>query len=166
MVAAMGLYMAAVKDHFANRNQTHDHKQILYAIDYFSILVGLTILIICRRGSTSAPTASAAPCSPRATSAPGSSNLWSWTGRCRLRLSGGSHDSWWIRGTSIGQPDFIGQLEDVAVSIGVKLFICEVAFNWDCHLSLPEPEDHPCTVAVDEGFGPGTDDVNQFFAQG
>ena len=46
MVAAMGLYMAAVKDHCANRNQTYDHKQILYAIDYFAILVGSTICVV------------------------------------------------------------------------------------------------------------------------
>ena len=46
MVAAMGLYMAAVKDHCATRDQTYDHKQILYAIDYFAILVGLTICVV------------------------------------------------------------------------------------------------------------------------
>ena len=45
MVAAMGLYMAAVKDHCATTDQTYDHKQILYAIDYFAILVGLTICV-------------------------------------------------------------------------------------------------------------------------
>ena len=46
MVAAMGLYMAAVKDHCATRDQTYDHKQTLYAIDYFAILVGLTICVV------------------------------------------------------------------------------------------------------------------------
>ena len=46
MAAAMGLYMAAVKDHCATRDQTYDHKQILYAMDYFAILVGLTICVV------------------------------------------------------------------------------------------------------------------------
>ena len=46
MVSSTGLYMAAVTDHCATRDQTYDHKQILYAFDYFALLVGLTICVV------------------------------------------------------------------------------------------------------------------------
>ena len=46
MVSSTGLYMATVKDYCATRDQTYDHKQVLYEIDYFAILVGLMICVV------------------------------------------------------------------------------------------------------------------------
>ena len=46
MVSSAGLYMANVKDYCATRDQTYDHKQILYAFDYFAILVSLMICVV------------------------------------------------------------------------------------------------------------------------